>query len=271
MNPTSPMPAAPPQGVHLATNQWGHIELTLGEPLGRGTVSAIALSQWFFASTVHFLCERCPNVADWAPLVPEGRWMTINLCLEGRCEVTIPTKGCAVVTAGDCCISCTSEFPQDYLYPLGQYQGVELFINTELVEHDPAFALYRSAGGSLDELASAAGLAAVFSGDAQLNGHLARIKDLLDGMDMDAEPDRGLTARCAYECLGLLLDLLERDVAAAQPRGLLTPRQIAMAQEVATSLSMRSTHPTTCGATRSGTASAPQASTTIFAACMARP
>ena len=205
----------------------------------------ISLNPWLHAAIVDFECDSCPNLPSASlPESAEGTWFTVNLCQEGRCEVTIPGRGFAVVGVGDCCLSCTEDAPQAFSYPTGFYKGVELFINTQLVDASPAFALFRSAHCSLDEIASQAGFASVFSGDSELNGHLTRIGLLIQRMWCSTQSEPGGPtesaaassdlgrAQCEFEVLGLLLRLAQRDIAHAKPRSLLTPHQIAIARSV---------------------------------------
>lgn len=234
------MAATVREGLMASMEPGGFVTLTLKPPLGEGAMRLLPICPGFLAATVDFACERCPNVDEMASapglgLAGAGRWMSVNLCLAGRCEVSIPRQGYAVVKAGDCCVSCSNERPEDYRYPLGKYRGVELFLHTAL-ECEGALSWYREAGGSLEELARDAGLAAVFSGDTALNGPLARIGEALEAyrqaIEQGAPPGEDIAVRCKYELLGLLLALRSRDVAQAQPRAFLTPHQLAVARSV---------------------------------------
>ncbi|MCI8367949.1 MAG: helix-turn-helix transcriptional regulator [Eggerthellaceae bacterium] len=238
MDGTRTIGAAMPEGLMLAHDPFGQMTLSLGAPLGEGTMWSLPLAAGVFAATVDFRCERCPSIAmgglEGAPL--EGRWITVNLCAEGRCEVSLPGRGYAVVKEGDCCISSTAEPPDDYRYPLGRYRGVELFVHSSSLVDEAAFGWYRESGGCLAELAEAAGFAAVFSNDAELNGPLARIGQVLAQLETASRLSQRAVddaqIRCKYELLGLLMALNRRGVTQAQPRTLLAPYQLAMARSV---------------------------------------
>lgn len=172
---------SPHKGVTLSQIKSNALLFSLSEPVGQGSMRIVSLCPWLYASTVSFKCNTCPNLPANNHLASnEGTWFTINLCLEGRCEVTIPGRGCAIVGAGDCCISCTDDTPQRFSYPMGAYEGVELFVNTKLVDRDPAFTLCNQTHRILDDIAHQAGFASVFAGDSELNEHLARIGRLVE-------------------------------------------------------------------------------------------
>lgn len=251
---------SPHRGVTLSQVKSNALLFSLSEPVGQGSMHIVSLCPWLYASTVSFKCNTCPNLPANNHLASnEGTWFTINLCLGGRCEVTIPGRGCAIVGAGDCCISCTDDTPQCFSYPMGTYEGVELFVNTKLVDRDPAFTLCNHSHRVLDDIAHQAGFASVFAGDSELNEHLARIGRLVEliwdfaegrhagGAVSDGEHASGRHAnyrilpesslelhetQCKYEALGLFLKLAQRDIASAKPRALLTPRQIEIARSV---------------------------------------
>ena len=92
-------------GVELVQDADGVYELVLSHPVGSGCMRGRPLSRDLFIANVDFACERCPNVPE-APSVPlpafsRGKWLTINLCHEGRCEVDVPSGGLATVSAGE--------------------------------------------------------------------------------------------------------------------------------------------------------------------------
>ena len=211
-------------GMSVRRTAEGAYELALSEPIGSGTMRGYALSPYAFAATVDFTCERCPSIAPEGTHNPrwfsEGTWFLGNLCLEGRCEVEIPDASFAVVAAGDFCVSCSNELPQEYRYPLGRYRGVEIFVNTRLAE-DPTFALLKERSPTIEGIAAAAGFAAVFPKDGQLNGCMERIGAALCPFD---------APQAKYELLGLLMTLQQRDLSAARPRLMLTRGQMRMAR-----------------------------------------
>ena len=212
-------------GVAIAHDSDGMFELVLSRPVGRGRMRGRALSRDLFIANVDFACERCPNIPA-GPSVPlpafsRSRWLTVNLCHEGRCEVDIPGEGLAVVSAGDLCMSCSRERPSEFRYPSGRYRGVELFVNTS-VARTPSFSLLGDAG-AVEAIAQRAGSAAVLTGDTELNGHMERIAALVETPD---------TVLAAYEVLGLLLGLQRRNLACARSRFILTRAQMSMAAAV---------------------------------------
>lgn len=231
-----------PAGVRLASDDFGGMIMQLGEPVGSGIMRTQPITSSFLAATVDFSCERCPSIAEPPEMAAaQGRWFSINYCAEGRCEVALPDVGCAVVKAGDCCVSGTDYRPKDFRYPLGSYRGIELWVNTA-ISTDPSFFLLAEAGVSLDALAQDAGVAAVFSGDEELNGPLRRIgaaisqlhvQERCTSAEQRAASIGFISAQCKNELIGLLLTLSQRDMAASQPAALLTPAQMNLAQTVA--------------------------------------
>lgn len=213
-------------GMQLGVTPDGMYELSLCDPLGSGVMRGKALSPYAFAATVDFTCYRCPNMVSKTTAdtrwLADGVWFSINLCLEGRCEVDIPGRGFAVVAAGDVCVSYSREFPSEFRYPLGYYRGVEVFVNASIVS-EPLFALTNMQNQSLKEMAQAAGFAAVLAGDDELIACMRRLGDALYPFD---------EVRSQYELLGLLLGLQRRDLAHAKPHVILTRAQMDMARAV---------------------------------------
>ena len=212
-------------GVELVQDADGVYELVLSHPVGSGCMRGRPLSRDLFVANVDFACERCPNVPE-APSVPlpafsRGKWLTINLCHEGRCEVDVPSGGLATVSAGEVCISCSQERPAEFRYPSGRYRGVEVFVNTRIAR-SPLFSLLDDED-AVEAIARQAGSAAVLSGDGELNGHMRRIAALVEA------PDRALAT---YEVLGLLLGLQRRDLSCARPRFILTRTQMRIVAAV---------------------------------------
>lgn len=210
--------------MRLGRTACGTYELALVAPLGSGAMRGRALSPHAFAATVDFACHRCPNMAPPASApqarwFAEGRWFTINLCREGCCEVDVPGKGLAVVSAGDICVSHSTELPDEYRYPSGHYRGIEVFVNTDIAM-EPAFSLLALHEPSLTDITRAAGFAAVLAHDDELAGHLERMADALGQHD---------DVQACYELLGLLLALGRRDLADAQPHVILTHAQMGIA------------------------------------------
>lgn len=198
----------------------GVYELRLSEPVGTGTMRARLLSPAAFCATVDFACERCPNIAirhiEEAEWFQRGTWFTCNLCLEGRCEVSLPPDRFAVVAAGDFCVSCTREFPREYRYPSGRYRGIELFVNTLLAE-DPAFSLLAHGPRTLEDVARSAGMAAVMFENAALNQPMVQLGNALAARD---------DQMASLELMRVLSALQRLDLADARPHVLLTRAQM---------------------------------------------
>lgn len=216
---------APVRGTLIRSKPNGIIELALEEPLGCGTMRGRALSAHAFAAVVDFSCSLCPVIptaqgrSGW---LAGDTWFSINLCLEGRCEVDIPHTGLAVVSAGDLCISHSRHMPDVYRYPLGRYRGIELFVSTDVV-NDPAFYLLKSGPRSLEEVCRAAGDAAVLTADTELNHRVERIGELVESFDPQF---------MALELLELLIHLERRDLTGAHPRSILTRAQADIARSI---------------------------------------
>lgn len=110
----------------------GRIDYVLDPALGRGRMVIQHITPLCMMALVDFACTRCPNMPANPLDTGLGQWFSVNLCLEGRCEVIAGAQGFAVVKAGDCCVSCADTWPEEFSYPLGIYRGVELWLNTEL-------------------------------------------------------------------------------------------------------------------------------------------
>lgn len=208
-------------GMRLGRAPDGTYELSLSAPLGHGTMRGRPLSPSAFAATVDFACHRCPNMvtAPGTGWLSEGTWFTVNLCLEGCCEVEIPGRGLAVVSEGDLCVSHSRDVPAEFRYPSGRYRGIEAFVSAHIAE-EPTFSLVGSQARSLCDVARDAGFAAILS-NGELDGHMRRLGAALSPFD-------DVLAR--YELLGLLLGLQRQDLACAQPRVILTHVQMAIAR-----------------------------------------
>ena len=217
--------------IHLSTGM--HVsfdgrcyELSLGEPLGRGAMRTFVVSPWFLASTVDFEVERCPNLlppqeGDAGRLL-DDTWFSMNFCMEGRCEVLVPSEGFAVVGADDFCVAHARTQPGEFRYPSGRYRGVELFVSTRVLR-DPSFAALAETGIPLDAWVGGPDATVVFSGDWALNDAMGRIGAAAERLD---------AARCKIGLMGLLSDLFTRDFSAARPPTFLTPAQMGMVRAV---------------------------------------
>ena len=208
-----------PPGMYVKSIADDIVELRLGKPVGSGSMRARFASPHIAVATVDFTCEACPSLpfddkafsGFWEP----GTIFTVNHCLEGRCEVSLAGKGYAIVKPGDFCVSCSDTAPEEYRYPLGRYRGIEVIAHSGCAE-DPRFQILRDSGFDLEASVRKAGFAAIYPGNAELNGIMERL-----GASVGS-------ARLAYESLGLLLALCELDLSKAQPPMLLTRSQMAL-------------------------------------------
>lgn len=221
-----------PKGMSVKTRKPRGMALTLSEPIGHGEMTLEFISPWFAAAKVDFACDYCPNMTQNPLQQGEGRWLSINYCYEGRCEVDIGPAGCDVVKADDFCISCDDRWPDGFRYPAGYYRGVELWINTELLQ-DPSLLLLAEAGVSLDSLADAANPASVFAADDSLNLPMQHIGLALDSMEAAAHL---AVARCKSELISLLLAVADHDLANAKPQSLLSPHQLRIIRSIGESI-----------------------------------
>ena len=226
------MVAAVPEGMRVHNHGINEVTLELSEPIGSGEMVMAPISSWYIAAKVDFNCDYCPNMRQ-SPLQPKkGRWFSINYCREGRCEVDMGDAGCAVVKADDFCISCADRWPEGFRYPAGHYQGVELWVNTELLR-DPSFLLISEAGISLEAVADAANPASVFAAEPALNLPMQNIGKALNS----TESAPGSTcARCKSELISLLLALCEYDLTNARPQSLLSSRQLRIIRSIGDSI-----------------------------------
>lgn len=221
-----------PKGMGVKARKPHGMVLTITEPIGHGEMTLELISPWFVAAKVDFTCDYCPNMTQNPLQQGKGRWLSVNYCHEGRCEVDMGPAGCAVVKADDFCISCADRWPDGFRYPAGCYRGVELWINTELLQ-DPSFLLLAEAGISLDALADAANPASVFAADDSLDRPMQNIGNALDSMET-AMPLA--IARCKSELIGLLLAVAEHDLANAKPQSLLSPHQLRIIRSIGESI-----------------------------------
>ena len=212
-----------PPGICIERQAGDALELRLTSPVGFGTMKTRFVTPHLAVATVDFACEVCP-IVPFTDKTFSGFWergviFTVNLCLEGRCEVSLAGNGYAIVKPGDFCVSCTDAAPEEYRYPLGRYRGIEVLAHSGCV-NDPEFRILQADGLDLVASVRKAGVAAIYAGDAEFNKLMKRIGDAQS------------SARLAYESLGLLLALCELDLSEARPPTLLTRSQMAIARTV---------------------------------------
>ena len=216
-----------PPGIRIKRDVGGILELHLAPPIGSGAMKMRFVSPHVVVAMVDFVCETCPSL-PFADKAFSGFWdmgtiFTVNLCLEGRCEVSLAGKGYAIVKPGDFCVSCSDVAPEEYRYPLGHYRGIEIIAHSGCT-NDPEFRILQTSGFDIEESINKAGFAAIYTGNTRLNSLMERIGNAQEG------------AWLAYESLGLLLTLCELDLSKAKPPTLLTRSQMALARTVRESL-----------------------------------
>lgn len=210
-------------GMQVSVGADGSYRLVLGPPIGEGEMRGFMASPGLFCFVVDFSTYVCPNITargtggGW---LAGGTWFSVNYCTEGRCEVLMDDGGYALVKSGDTCASYSDVVPDEFHYPMGRYRGVEVYVRTDLAD-EPAFALLREAGVSLDGMARDMGMAALFGGDAQLNASMEAVGRAVRAHD---------TPRAKLAVLDALLTLSRRDLAGALPHTLLTRGQMGIAR-----------------------------------------
>ena len=238
------------KGMTLSFQNERMVELKLSDPIGKGTMTGYVLSPHVVVCLVDFACEECPSMMPGSQFsgndivehiknvtktnsVPRStensdadKWLSINYCIEGRCETDIPHAGVAVVSETDVCVSFSHtsdegyEPPRSFRYPLARYVGIEVFVCTEVL-NEPEFSLLREADNDVVYIWSQAGPSAIFSGDKELIAQMKRASSAAQSSDW-------VQAKLAV--LELLWTLSRRDYNLAKPRTLLTPAQLHMAK-----------------------------------------
>ena len=185
------------KGMTLSFQNERMVELKLSDPIGKGTMTGYVLSPHVVVCLVDFACEECPSMMPGSQFsgndivehiknvtksnsVPRStensdadKWLSINYCIEGRCETDIPYAGVAVVSETDVCVSFSHtsdegyEPPLSFRYPLARYVGVKVFVCTEVL-NEPEFSLLREPNNDVVYIWSQAGPSAIFSGDKEL-------------------------------------------------------------------------------------------------------
>ena len=238
------------KGMTLSFQNECMVELKLSNPIGKGAMTGYLLSPHVVVCLVDFACEECPSMMPGSQfsgndiveyiknitktnLVPRSaensdadKWLSINYCIEGRCETDIPHAGVAVVSETDVCVSFSHtsngnyELPRSFRYPLARYVGIEVFVCTEVL-NEPEFSLLREPDNDVVYTWSQAGPSAIFSGDKELIAQMKRASSAAQSSDW-------VQAKLAV--LEILWTLSRRDYNLAKPRTLLTPAQLHRAK-----------------------------------------
>lgn len=203
----------------------GSFLLDFTTPDGSGSMRNIRLAEGLYAAQVDFALSACPLYRGAE--MDYDNCITINFCVEGRCEVDVPGDRTVVVGPGDCCVCCVthgSALPEVYRYPLRRYVGLEFFIQPGLFRQ-PSFSLLREAGVTADTWPKRLERrpAAIFSQDPEINALL----DACAASLRDACP-----ALCQLKLMELLLLLERRGLPDEGRVQYLTRAQLGMARQV---------------------------------------
>ena len=66
-------------------------------------------------------------------ILVSDRILNLNFCVNGRCEVSLEHNRYAIVKKNQVCISTISP-DKDFYYPGKLYEGIQLFIDLQMVE-----------------------------------------------------------------------------------------------------------------------------------------
>lgn len=213
------------QGMRVIAEPDGAHVLEINGTQGRGRMRTFFASPGFSVASVCFELEVCPILVNSQNI--RGRWLTLDYCQEGRCEVAMPGESAIVVKPGDCCLSVSKRLPDEYRYPLGLYRGIKLCFN-EQVSAEPAFGLLAEEGPSLTTWAEQLNPAALFEGSGRLNALMESFGVLLDPFDAPA---------CKLRFMEVLLRIGAMGLPTASRRSYYTKSQMHIA---------RSTHKRLC-------------------------
>ncbi len=116
-------------GVSINTNE-EYAELILSTEKGNGRMQFMPLFEGVTLAVieVHSASWPAPKLRKSTP--DANGPLIINYCIRGRCELMLNDNKSVFLSAGQ--ISLTEKFAQDqYVYPGGLYEGIELFIDPE--------------------------------------------------------------------------------------------------------------------------------------------
>ena len=118
-------------GVSVSTNE-EYAELILSTERGNGRMQFVPLFEGVTLAVieVHSASWPAPKLRKSTP--DANGPLIINYCIRGRCELMLNDNKSVFLSAGQ--ISLTEKFAQNqYVYPGGLYEGIELFIDPEAV------------------------------------------------------------------------------------------------------------------------------------------
>lgn len=114
-------------GVSVSTNE-EYAELILSKENGNGRMQFVPLFDGVTLAVieVHSVSWPAPKPQNTTP--DANGPLIINYCIRGRCELVLNDNKSVFLSAGQ--ISLTEKFAQNqYIYPGGLYEGIELFID----------------------------------------------------------------------------------------------------------------------------------------------
>lgn len=192
---------------------------------GNGEFRLYSITEKLLAADIN-LAVRSFQYAESPELHQDG-WIIINYCRKGRCEVSVPERGVTIIKPGDCTVNRTAVLPESYSYPLGFYEGIELFINPDLFD-DPEFVILKKSGLSLHRMFPLQMWEPVFfSGQALIVSRMEEIGQALQRNDM---------TRCMLSLMQFLFDLSEIKGSASSHPIYYPRKQMDIARAVHTAL-----------------------------------
>lgn len=152
-----------------------------------------------------------------------GNILTLNFCIDGRCDVSLGRNQYAIVKKGQVCIS-TIAPDKDFYYPGKRYEGIQLFIDVQAVKSSKNSDFLSYLGIDV------AGIANIFCAESgiyfrQMDENIASVisKTWASREDLDVPSLRYITAHLLHEMM-LFPDKSERE-------SYFTKSQIAIVRE----------------------------------------
>ena len=106
------------------------IQISMNNKNGNGRVYIHDVFQGILALCIDISSKEWPIAGNEKP----NDLIFLNYCIKGRCEVCLNSGLTTCVSAGEICISTTSAV-KEFFFPLKQYEGIEIIINTNAIKH----------------------------------------------------------------------------------------------------------------------------------------
>ncbi len=119
-------------GVSL-TKRDSHMELTLEQPEGKGTMIFYPLFPGILLAYIHVHSPvwPAPNLRSFDP--NDTSPLLINYCVAGRCELLLSNDSFVYLKDGE--LSLTEQRARkQYVYPRGIYEGIEIFLDLATIQ-----------------------------------------------------------------------------------------------------------------------------------------